>query len=147
MIDIEKTDAIILFNIGNILCGLDILQLQEIKKIYDITTIYGAPEFVKGVINLRGKIVTILDIKKKFPNLEEIDNSDEKIMITTINDEQIGVLVDKVDDIVPFEKESVQPLPTNVESSMSQYFSYVYRWNDKIVSLLDLEAVISDNEN
>ncbi len=139
----NDTDEIILFTIGEVICGLDIRQIREIKRSIDITTIYGAPTEVHGVINLRGEIVTVLDIRKRFGYSSLEPDGKERIIIVPFKDELVGILVDFVDDVLSYNSAETLPVPQNMESSTAQFFSEVYPHNNSIVSLINLEELLS----
>ncbi len=136
-------EEIILFNIANISCALDIRKILEIKRLEDITIVYGAPSVVEGVINLRGEIVTVLNIRKIFGNNSQTPTGYERIMIISSGKEKVGLLVDLIDDVILFDPEAVLPTPPNIDEGISRFIDSVYQWNDLIISLIDLETIIS----
>ncbi len=134
---------IILFDIADVLCGLDICNVLEIKKVTGITTVYGAPEVVEGVINLRGQIVTVLNIRKWFSDENYELTGRERIMIVPNKDEQVGLLVDNVNDVIQFDNNAVQAIPANMDENIARFFNAVYQWSGNIVSLVSLEQILS----
>lgn len=137
---------VILFNISDILCGLNIHDVLEIKKVVDITTVYGAPDVVRGVINLRGQIVTVLDVRKRF-NLQSLESSsDERVIIVPVGGEQVGLLVDSVDDVIQINDDDELPVPPNMNPEIARYFATVFQWGDRIVSLVALDELVHAKE-
>ncbi len=142
-----NTDEIILFTIGEIFCGLDIKKIREIKRYTGITRIHGAPSEVKGVINLRGEIVTVLDIRTRFGNAALEFNGNERIVIVPFREETIGILVDFVDDVIGFNSNDLLPVPPNMESNTSKYFSAVLQRESDVISLINLEELLTFTDN
>ncbi len=141
--DNKLIQEIMLFDIADVLCGLDICNVLEIKRVTGITTVYGAPGVVEGVINLRGQIVTVLNIRKLFSDEEYELTGSERIMIVPSQDEQVGLLVDNVNDVIQFDNNAALAIPANMDEKIARFFDSVYQWNGKIVSLVSLEQILS----
>ncbi len=138
----DENQEIAVFQVGQILCGLNINHVQEINKHINITKVYGAPDYVRGIMNLRGQIVTIIDMRKKF-GLESVEfNEEMRIVVTKSNDESIGLLVDGVRDVIQANTESIEPPPSNVRGVSSRYFMGVLKMKDALLMLLDKERVL-----
>ena len=131
------------FYVGEALCGIDIGFVQEINKQVLFTSVPHSPEYVVGIMNLRGKIVTIIDLGRKLG----IDSSAEitdstRIIIVNSRDEFIGLLVDKVTDVVLASWEKVSPPPSNIKGVKGKFFQGVYKFKNKLVAILDVEQVL-----
>ncbi|MFO7726734.1 MAG: chemotaxis protein CheW [Desulfonatronovibrio sp.] len=131
------------FYVGQALCGIDIGLVQEINKQVLSTTVPHSPEYVMGIMNLRGKIVTIIDLGKKLgiESAAEI-TEDTRIIIVGSRDEYIGLLVNKVTDVVVAEWEHVSPPPSNIKGARGKFFNGVYRSKNKLVAILNVEEVL-----
>lgn len=141
-----KTVELATFYIGQALCGMNILQIQEINKIMQLTPVPQAPEYVKGVLNLRGKIVTIIDLAKKLGlGNTEVDDNTRNIIINT-HDGSAGVLVSKISDVVSAEKNTMEKPPSNMKGIQGKFFAGVYKMENTLVGVLDLEKVLSIEE-
>ncbi|MBT8762498.1 purine-binding chemotaxis protein CheW [Desulfohalobiaceae bacterium Ax17] len=131
------------FYIGEALCGIDIDQVQEINKQISFTEVPHAPEYVLGIMNLRGRIVTIIDLAKKLglglSNLTE----ESRIIIVSSKEEHIGLLVDKITDVIMADWKQVAPPPSNIKGVQGKYFQGVLNVKNKLVAILDVEEVLA----
>lgn len=122
--------------------GVNVKQIQEIRNVEKITRLPKSPEFVKGIMNLRGQIITIIDVKQKLDfdtNNEENQNS--SILISKINDQTLGFLIDDVDDVVRIDGKDIDR-NTLENSDSASYLQGFVKTKDRIIILLDLEELI-----
>lgn len=132
------------FYIGDALCGIDILNIQEINKQTEVTTVPQAAEYVQGVLNLRGRIVTIIDLGTKL-GLSSIEPSkDNRTIIVDFQDEQVGLLVDSISDVLVAEASRIEPPPSNIGGMQGKFFHGVFKTEKKLIGLLDINAVLED---
>jgi purine-binding chemotaxis protein CheW len=131
------------FYLGDTLLGIDTLRVQEIIKVSDITSVHHGPECVLGVINLRGRIVTVLDLGRQlgFPFVDVSDES--RIIIVDWDDEYVGLLVDAISDVITADRDSMMPAPSNVGEAQERFFQGVYRVDEGLIAILDVEEVLS----
>lgn len=135
------------FFVGEALCGMDILKVQEINKLMERTWVPQAPEYVLGVLNLRGKIVTIIDLGKKL-GLSATQLSDAiRNIIVDSQDEYIGLLVDRIGDVVLADWDKVEPPPSNISGVQGKFFEGVYKTENSLVGILDVEEVLKEKEH
>lgn len=139
----DHSKEIVIFQVGDTYCGITIDNVQEINKNMEITTVYSAPDYVRGVINLRGQIVTIIDMRKKF-HLEpsEISKGMNNVVVNS-KGEQIGLLVDNVEDIIPANPDEILPSPPHMNDAMGKYFTGVYKLAEELVAILDMNKLLS----
>jgi len=132
------------FYIGEALCGMDILKVQEINKLIEMTRVPQAPEYVLGILNLRGEIVTIIDLGKKL-SLKSTEMSDKtrNIIVNSIG-EHIGLMVEKISDVVQAEWEKVEAPPANIGGVQGKYFTGVLKTEDRLIGILDVEKVLEE---
>jgi len=131
------------FYIGDALCGMDILKVQEINKIMQMTKVPQAPEYVLGILNLRGQIVTILDLGKKL-GLGETDLSkDPRNIIVNSAGGHVGLLVRRISDVVTADMERRERAPANMGGIQGEFFTGVYKTNDNLIGILDVDKVLS----
>lgn len=136
-----------IFYIDRLMCGIDIKEVQEIKRIQEVTVAYGAPDYVRGVVNLRGQIVSIIDLRIKFGYEKQHKGSDtERIMVVPYKDEQIGLVVDRVDDVIMIDPAFLLPAPSNVPKEQSRFFKNVYQTNNGLVSIIDYKSLLDIDE-
>jgi len=132
-----------LFESGNLLCGLDIAHVQEINKNIAVTVVPRAPDYVRGVINLRGEIVTVVDLRRKFGFEPLADEADMQIVIVRQGEENIGLLVDAVADVVLADERDVEPSPSNMAGVTGRFFRGIYKLEHSLVAILDIDELLA----
>lgn len=134
------------FNIGSEEFGVDILKVQEINRMVDITRVPQAPHYVEGVINLRGKVIPIVDLRKRF-NLEmkEYDKN-TRIVVVDINGSVMGMIVDAVSEVLRLRASTIEPPPDIVTGVNSDYIKGVAKLENRLLIFLDLSKVIDMKE-
>ncbi len=142
----SRTLEMATFYVGDALCGMDILNVQEINKLMDMTTVPQAPDYVVGILNLRGQIVTIIDLGKKL-NLGKSERSDmSRNIIVNAKDEYIGLLVSRISDVVEAQWDKVEPPPANIGGVQGKFFKGVYKTKDRLIGILDVEKVLYNDK-
>ncbi|MGL1931468.1 MAG: chemotaxis protein CheW [Desulfotalea sp.] len=131
------------FYIGNALCGMDILKVQEINKLTQMTKVPKAPDYVLGILNLRGQIVTIIDLGKKLGLGDTNMRQDPRNIIVNSPSGHVGLLVNRISDVVSAELERVERAPANMSGIQGDFFTGVYKTNNNLIGLLDVEKVLS----
>ena len=136
------------FYVGNALCGMDILKVQEINKLMEMTKVPQAPDYMVGILNLRGQIVTIIDLGQKLGlGNVEISNESRNIIINAPG-EHVGLLVTKISDVVMADPDKIEPAPANMSGIQGSFFTGVYKTENKLIGILDIKEVLeieSDN--
>lgn len=132
------------FYVGKALCGIDILNIQEINKHFDVTTVPQAADYVVGVLNLRGRIVTILDLGKKLGLSEIKDGKNNRNIIVRSQEEHIGLMVDSISDVVIADLDRIEPSPSNLSGVKGKYFQGVLKTESSLIGILDIEEVLKD---
>jgi len=140
----EKTGSFLVstFHVGETLLGIDTLRVQEIIRVSDVTKVHHAPEYVQGVINLRGKIVTVLDLSRKLDFSPAEIGDESRVIIVDHEDEYIGLLVDSISDVIVAERQHMIPSPANVEGTQERFFQGIYHGDQGLVAVLDVEEVL-----
>ena len=147
----EKEDVIQMvgFILAGELFGVDILMVQEIIKESQVTGIPDSPDFIEGVINLRGNIIPIIDLRKRL-NLSAPDEerpSGTWTIILNIGERVTGFIVDQVTRVIKIPREAVQPPPDMVLSALkSQYISGVCKFDEQVMALLDFNRILVVDE-
>ena len=145
-IQAEGMRELALFQVDDMLCGLDTSLVQEINKQAEITTVHRAPDYVRGVMNLRGEIATVIDLRKKF-NMESLDiNEDMKIVVVRQGAENIGLLVDSVTDVVMADSQDIAPPPSNVSGVTGIFFEGIYTMEEDLVAVLNVDELLKTGE-
>ena len=132
------------FYVGGAICGINILNIQEINKHFEITQVPQSSDYVKGILNLRGRIVTIIDLGKKLGLAPVSASKDNRNIIVNSEDEHIGLLVDAISDVVITQKEDIEPAPANIGGVKGKFFQGVLKTKDKLIGLLDIDEVLKE---
>jgi len=135
-----------IFNVGDIACGVDIKMVREINRNIDITPVQLAPKYVRGVINLRGQIVTVIDMRKKFGMEVRELNKNMRILVVRLGDEDKGLLVDGVDDISTASSDQVELPPSHINSNICKYLSGVYKMEQVLVAIVDVNKILKQED-
>ncbi len=135
------------FSLGNEEYGLPIVKVQEIIGMMKITSIPRTPIFVKGVINLRGKIIPIVDLRLKFDIKEKEYTERTCIIVVDIKQDQtnrqIGVAVDAVSEVVNIQEDAIEPPPKYDEGEKEEFLTGIGKLEDKVVMLLNTDKVLN----
>jgi len=126
--------------------GVPITQVQEIIQISSITRVPGIPGFVEGVINLRGKIIPVVDLRKRFNLTQEQFSENTRIVVTTIDNQSIGLLVDSVSEVIRLSVDAIDPIPPKISQICSEYLSGIGKFEKRLIILLNLEKLLTDFE-
>jgi purine-binding chemotaxis protein CheW len=130
------------FYVGEALCGMDILKIQEINKLMEMTTVPQAPDYVMGILNLRGQIVTIIDLGKRL-GLSSITIDDfSRNIIVNSRDEHVGLLVSKLGDVVTADWDKVESPPANIGGIQGVFFKGVFKTEKHLIGILDSKKVL-----
>lgn len=132
------------FYVGTALCGIDINIVQEMNKQMEMTKVPQAPVHVLGIMNLRGRIVTIIDLGQKLGLAPSQKTDSSRIIIVNSQDENIGLLVDKITDVITVQWEDMEPTPSNIKGVRGKYFQGVFKTSKELVAVLDVETVLSE---
>ena len=134
------------FNLGEELYGVDILRVQEIKGYTAVTKIPNTPSHIKGVLNLRGTIVPIIELRTKF-SMPTIDyTAFTVIIVVVVRDKVMGLVVDAVSDVLNIDKKDIQPPPQIGAKVDVSFLNGIGKSNDKLVALLDIDRLLLDDE-
>ncbi len=134
------------FLVGEALCGMDILKIQEINKLIEMTSVPQAPDYVLGILNLRGQIITSIDLSKKLGLGTTNLSSDPRNIIVNSKGEHIGLLVKRISDVVQANTDKFEPPPSNMGGIQGEFFTGVYKTTDKLIGILDIEKVLRIEE-
>ena len=134
---------LVTFSTGDEEFGVDILRVQEIIRTMAITKVPKAPEFVEGVINLRGKVIPIIDLRRRFGLQSKAHDKHTRIIVIEINTMIVGFVVDSVSEVLRIPTSTVEPPPPVVAGLESEYISGVGKLHDRLLILLDLDKLLS----
>lgn len=133
---------VIVFQLMDKEYGIPVSQVRSIEKIGHITRVPGTVPFVKGVINLRGVVTPIIDLRLRF-DLEEIEYSEStRAIIVTINEMDVGLIVDAANDVIDISPKAIEPPPEVVGTVEVDYIKGVVKLEKRLLILIDLETVL-----
>ncbi|MHC1744394.1 MAG: chemotaxis protein CheW [Syntrophobacteraceae bacterium] len=138
----EQQMLVSTFFLGDAAFGIDTEQVQEVVRVGDITAVHHAPQYVLGVMNLRGRIATVIDLGIKLDLAQTGIGPDSRIFIVEWEGEQVGLLVDRVADAIAVDRTDLKPPPENVRSLQGHQFKGVCSVEGRLVALLDMAAVL-----
>lgn len=133
------------FKLGNEEYGIKILQVQEIRGYESVTRIASAPEHVKGVVNLRGTIVPIVDMRIKFKLGEPTYNQFTVVIILNIQDRVVGMVVDSVSDVISLTAEQIKP-PPDMGAMNTDYVVGLGTVDERMIILIDIDRLMSSED-
>jgi purine-binding chemotaxis protein CheW len=134
------------FTLGREEYGIDILKVQEIRGYDAVTTIANAPEFIKGVINLRGIIVPIVDMRIKFKLGSVSYDETTVVIILNVANRVVGMVVDGVSDVITLKAEQIRPAPEFGATLDTQYLQGLGTVDERMLILVDIEKLITSRE-
>lgn len=140
---LEKTAQMVGFKIDNEFYGIEIIQVQEIIRMQEITMIPRTPPFIKGVVNLRGKVVPIISLRERFGIKEVEHTKDTRIVIVRIDVGLIGFIVDAMAEVIRIPDSLIEPTPPTAMNIESEYIRGVGKLDDKLLIILDLNKVLT----
>lgn len=142
----ERILQLVSFNLGNEEFAVDILKIQEINRMTEITKVPRSPEFVEGVINLRGKVIPVIDLRKRLGLAEEEQSKNTRIVVMNIQRKIVGFIVDSVSEVLRISSNTVEPTPPMISGIDSEYIRGVGKLDDRLLILLDVNKVLSSGE-
>jgi purine-binding chemotaxis protein CheW len=137
---------LVVFRLGNEEYGVEITQVREIIKMKEITRIPNAPDFVEGVINLRGQITTVTDLRKRLGTNGTGNNDQTRIIIVELENSTIGMIVDSVSEVLRLAKNEIDSTPEIVSNLETKYIRGVGKLKDRLLILLDLNRILKPGE-
>jgi len=142
----EEEIQLVVFQLGNEEYGAAINQVQEIVILGEVTRMPKAPAFVEGVINLRGRVVPVIDIGKRFDLPMKEHDKDTRIMVVLVEGAAMGMIVDSISEVLRLPKEAIEPPPPIIGDASAAYIKGVGKVGDRIVTLVDLDKVLTTEE-
>ncbi|HYZ16047.1 MAG TPA: chemotaxis protein CheW [Candidatus Acidoferrum sp.] len=142
----SETIQVVSFKLGSEEYGVDIAQVQEINRMVAITHVPRAPQFMEGVINLRGQLIPIIDLRARFgmPRTEHTKNT--RIVVTEIGAKRVGMVVDSVSEVLRLPTDHIEDAPEMITGVDTEYIRGVGKIEDRLIILLDLARIISGAE-
>ncbi|WP_329906792.1 chemotaxis protein CheW [Serratia quinivorans] len=136
----------LIFTLGNEEYGIDILKVQEIRGYDQVTRIANTPAFIKGVTNLRGVIVPIIDLRVKFAQQDVSYDENTVVIVLNFGQRVVGIVVDGVSDVLSLTTEQIRPAPEFAVTLATEYLTGLGSLGDRMLILVDIEKLLSSEE-
>jgi purine-binding chemotaxis protein CheW len=135
------------FQVGEAICGMEILQIQEINKVTQMTRVPQAPEDVLGILNLRGQIVTVIDLARRLGLGTMEPPSQARVIIVNTSGGKVGILVHRIWDVVAVDLLQKEAAPANMRGIQGRYFTGVCKQDNSLIGLLDIDRILAIHED
>ncbi len=143
---VEQELRWVTFRLENEKYGINVMQVQEVLRVSEIAPVPGAPDYVLGIINLRGNVVTVIDTRKRFGLIpKEMDDS-TRIVIIESDDQVVGILVDSVAEVVDLRVSEMEAAPNVGTEESAKFIQGVASHDDELLILVDLNRLLTDEE-
>ena len=144
--NVSEERQLVVFDLASEAYGVDIGAVREIIRLQEITRVPSTPEFVEGIINLRGKVIPVVDLRRRFGLPIGEQTKESRIVVVDIGGRDTGVMVDAVAEVLRIASSSVEPTSSVITTSDSGYLLGIAKVEDRLIILLDLESVLSEEE-
>jgi Chemotaxis signal transduction protein len=136
----------VIFNLNGQYYGAEASQVFQIIKYQEVTKVPRMPKFIDGIINYRGSVLPVINLNRRFDLGEQEQTKKTKILVTKMNDKLAGFIVNDVNEIVKFTDDEIEPAPAVVYGEGCNFLSKVGKKGDKLITIIDLEKVLNENE-
>lgn len=126
--------------------GINVMQVQEVLRMTEIAPVPGAPDYVLGIINLRGNVVTVMDTRKRFGLMPAEPDDSTRIVIIEAEEQVVGILVDSVAEVVYLKQSDIEIAPNVGNEESSRYIQGVANRKEGLLILVDLNKLLTDDE-
>lgn len=142
----RQSSQLVCFKLGKEEFGVDILKVREILRLQKIAKVPQTDKTVAGVINLRGNVIPVIDLRKKL-NLESIEKDDKnRIIVFNIADKLIGMIVDRVERVIRLRQDQIEPPPDIGVGQIEAYITGVGKLDKSLIILLNIDKILTDEE-
>ncbi|SET47445.1 purine-binding chemotaxis protein CheW [Salinibacillus kushneri] len=142
----NKPSKVIVFQLNEEQYGVDITQVISIEKLTEITKVPKTSDFIKGIINIRGEITPIIDLKDRLQIGRSEYTDDTRVLIVQMNDVQVGLIVDSASDVIDIDEGSIDPPPKVIGGVSETFIIGVAKLKERLLILLDMEHVLDLDE-
>jgi purine-binding chemotaxis protein CheW len=144
--DVQDILQLVGFKMGNEEFGIDILNVKEINRMVKITKVPNAPVYVEGIINLRGKVIPVIDVRTKLGMPKKDPDNDTRIVVVDVDGRTVGFLVDSVSEVLRIPKNVIEAPPEITTGVNSEYITAVGKLDDRLLTLIDLNKILAKEE-
>ncbi|WP_295399227.1 chemotaxis protein CheW [uncultured Thiocystis sp.] len=140
------SSSYVTFSLEDETYAIDVLQVQEVLKLTEIAPVPGVPDYILGIINLRGDVVTVIDARRRMLLPERVPDDASRIVIIDVDNQNVGILVDSVAEVVRIPPDAVDPAPAVGNDQTSRFILGVSSTEEGLTILIDLNKLLSDDE-
>jgi len=144
--DEGELNQLISFEVGEEEYGLEILRVKEVIRLREITRLPRAPSFVKGIINLRGDVIPLIDLRDRFGLEHRQYGAMTRVIVVDVEGRLVGMVVDAASQVVRIPDDQIDPPPPNVGGLSAEYIKGVGKLDDRLVILLNIDRILSREE-
>lgn len=135
----------VLFKLNNEYYGINIHNVETIEKLMSITRVPYTPDFIKGVINLRGNVVPVIDLRKRFKLEEKEFDENNRIIIVKLDDITVGMIVDSSSEVIQISREDIDEAPVLKNNYDDNFIKHIAKNNGQIIMIIDLYKILGIN--
>lgn len=139
----DTNNQFVVFELDNEEYGIDILRVKTIEKMTNITRVPKTVSYIKGVINLRGEIVPIIDLREKFKLDKKEESDNTRIIIVYVDDINVGLIVDSASKVIEISKDMIELPPESLGNNEQNNIYGIGKLDDKIITLLDIKKMLN----
>ena len=137
---------IVVFELGSESFGIDIANVEGIVKMQEITQIPKAPDYMEGITNLRGSVLSVINLQKRFGTAEQEKTNDTRIVVVQVDKLKVGMVVSGVSEVLTLDDAVIEPPPAMISSATQAFITGVAKVDSRLIIMLDLEKVLSEKE-
>ncbi len=142
----EEILQLVSFTIGEEEFGVNILTVQEINRMVDVTRVPNTPSYVDGIINLRGKVIPIIDLRCRFSMERKPKDKNTRIIVVELSGTIFGFVVDSVSEVLRIPLSVIEPPPSIIAGISKEFITSIVKLDDRLLILLDLEHILTMDE-
>ena len=136
----------VIFKLDDDEYGIDIMRVKEVTEFVQVTKVPNTPDFVEGIINLRGEITPIINLKKRFSKSDELSKIAHRILVLNLDDKLVGFMVDDASMVITMDDIQIQETPEIIGGDDKKYIEGIGTLGERMVIILDLVQVLDENE-
>jgi purine-binding chemotaxis protein CheW len=141
----DESVELTVFTVGDLLCAMENTKVREISGLRPVTPVHHAAAHVRGVVNLRGQIMTVVDLGVRLGIGPVPEDRKTRILVVQTGDEDVGLMVDGVDDVLTAAIKDMEPPPSNIKGVSGTFFRAILKGRDELVSIVDLDRILLDS--
>jgi len=141
----EESVELTVFSVGDLLCAMENTKVREISGLRPVTPVHHAAPHVSGVVNLRGQIMTVIDLGVRLGLGPVPQDRKTRILVVHTGEEDVGLLVDGVEDVLTAATKDMEPPPSNIRGVSGTFFHAILKGRDDLISIVELDRILSDS--